>query len=124
MVHVSEDETARLQASNPKGRLLEWCAKSRLPAPNFQRDASPEGYRIRAVMPLEKEIKTEWFIAPKLKIAEQAAAEAILQLMPTEALEPAPATTTPTLPTDRIGPRKRLADATREWFSTNSARPV
>ncbi len=39
---VADVEAARLQAANPKGRLLEWCTQLKNPLPNFQRDASAD----------------------------------------------------------------------------------
>lgn len=94
ILRVTEEEATRLQTINPKGRLLERCAKAKLPAPRFEQDASPEGYRIRAVLSLseQEEIRTPWFVAQKLKTAEQAAAEAALQQLPTE---PTPETPQP-----------------------------
>jgi Cft2 family RNA processing exonuclease/dsRNA-specific ribonuclease len=93
-VRVTEDEAARLQSANPKGRLLEWCAKSKAEPPRFQQSASPDGYCIRAVLSVsnQEEIVTGWYVAPKLKTAEQAAAEAVLQQLPTDPpSEPIPA---------------------------------
>ena len=86
LLRVTDEDATRLQTVNPKGRLLEWCAKAKLPAPRFEQDASPEGYRIRAVLslPEQQEIDTPWFVAQKLKTAEQAAAEAALQQLPAE----------------------------------------
>ncbi len=84
VAHVTDDDAARLQSTNPKGRLLEWCAKRKTSPPRFEQDASPEGYRIRAVLSLDdrEDMATSWHVSPKLKIAEQAAAEAILQKLP------------------------------------------
>jgi dsRNA-specific ribonuclease len=83
-VQVADDYATRLQATNPKGRLLEWCAKYKTSPVRFERDACTEGYRIRAVLSMadQKEIATAWFVAAKLKNAEQAAAEAMLQQLP------------------------------------------
>ena len=85
-VRITDDDATRLQSLNPKGRLLEWCAKRAAPGPRFERDASADGYRIRGVMPChpEREIITSWYVAPQLRTAEQAAAEAILQQLPEE----------------------------------------
>ncbi len=98
VVSVTDEETTRLQSANPKGRLLEWCAKSKLPPPQFERDASPAGYRIRAVLSLDpqEEIRTVWYVAQKLKIAEQAAAEAVLRQLP---VEPKAETSSPAMAT-------------------------
>lgn len=85
-VRITDDDATRLQSSNFKGMLLEWCAKNKVSPPRFQRGASPEGYRIRALLSVhdQEEIVTAWHVAPKLKAAEQAAAEAVLQQLPSE----------------------------------------
>ncbi len=104
VVRVTDDEANRLQSANPKGKLLEWCARSKTPPPHFQRDASADGYRIRAVLAPSRpeEITSRWYVAPKLKTAEHAAAEAVLKQLPGEPeAEPslaAPATQSATEP--------------------------
>lgn len=77
---VSEADSLRLQAANPKGQLLEWCAQRKWPAPRFEQQADRDGYRVRAVLaPLDEEtIVSAWHIAATLRSAEQAAAEAVL----------------------------------------------
>ena len=35
-VRVTDDDATRLQAANPKGRLLEWCAKAQDAAASFR----------------------------------------------------------------------------------------
>ena len=83
LVRVSEEDLARLQASNPKGQLLEWCAKRRRPAPRFEQQAAPDGYRVRAVLSSdgEESIGSAWHVAATLKAAEQAAAAAVLEIL-------------------------------------------
>ena len=103
IVSVTDDEAAHLQSVNPKGRLLEWCAKSKLPDPHFERDASPDGYRIRAVLALteHEHISTAWYVAPKLKVAEQAAAAAVLERLPDEPeTETSPTLAAPSAPVE------------------------
>ncbi len=80
-LHVTDDEALQLQAANPKGRLLEWCARTRTPPPCFEQDVSPAGYRVRAVLTLAPsgQLATDWYSATKLKSAEQAAAQALLR---------------------------------------------
>lgn len=86
VVRVAAADASRLQTTNPKGSLLEWCAKHKAPLPRFERDASTEGYRIRVVVSVrdQEEMATAWYEAAKLKTAEQAAAEAILSRLPSE----------------------------------------
>jgi Cft2 family RNA processing exonuclease/dsRNA-specific ribonuclease len=81
---VTDDDAIRLQQANPKGRLLEWCAKCRVAPPAFERDSAADGYRIRAVITLagQTTLAAGWFVSPKLKIAEQAAAESLLGQLP------------------------------------------
>jgi dsRNA-specific ribonuclease len=83
-VRVTEEEAIRLQSINPKGRLLERCAKSKTLPPRFEQEASAEGYRMRAVLAMDDrdDIVTAWYVAPKLKTAEQAAANSLLQQLP------------------------------------------
>jgi len=86
-MRVTDDDTTRLLSNNPKGKLLEWCARSKISPPRFEQDASPEGYRIRGVLLStddQEEIVTEWYVSPKLRTAEQAAAEALLLQLPNE----------------------------------------
>lgn len=78
---VSDEEVIRFQSGNPKGRLLEWCAQHRIPAPHFHQDASTAGYRVRAFLTLATGtvVSSPWFDAAKLKAAEQAASDQLLQ---------------------------------------------
>jgi len=103
VVRVASADANRLQATNPKGNLLEWCAKHKTSPPRFERDASTEGYRIRVVVSVSdrEEIATAWYEAAKLKTAEQAAAEAILPRLPTEpTLETGPSAVAISKPVD------------------------
>jgi dsRNA-specific ribonuclease len=86
VVQVTPEDSVRLQSCNPKGRLLEWCARHRLTAPHFQQDASPAGYRVRGRLSLGtgEDIVTPWYDAAKPKLGEQAAAEAMLHQLPDE----------------------------------------
>jgi Cft2 family RNA processing exonuclease/dsRNA-specific ribonuclease len=86
VVQVPDADASRLQTANPKGRLLEWCARQKVSPPEFQRAASPDGYRIRAVVLPggQADITTPWYAAAKLKTAEQAAAEAVWERLPAE----------------------------------------
>jgi hypothetical protein len=49
---VSDDDAARLQSTNPKGKLLERCAQLKLSPPQLEQTASPDGYRVRALISL------------------------------------------------------------------------
>jgi dsRNA-specific ribonuclease len=84
VVIVTADQTADLQSENPKGKLIEWCAKIKCEPPHYEQDAYSEGYRVRGTLSLggEDNIVTRWYGATKSKTAEQAAARAILDLVP------------------------------------------
>jgi Cft2 family RNA processing exonuclease/dsRNA-specific ribonuclease len=94
---VTEEDSARLQADNPKGKLLEWCAKHKTSPPDFQQGPSPTGYRVRGLLRLDtgEELHTPWYVAAKLKMAEQATAEAIYRQLPNRSTEQPPSTTAP-----------------------------
>jgi Cft2 family RNA processing exonuclease/dsRNA-specific ribonuclease len=83
VVPVGEEDLSRLQSANPKGRLLEQCAKKRWPAPQFEQHANPQGYQVRAVLDRDDEQRafSAWYLAATLKAAEQAAAEAMLKIL-------------------------------------------
>ncbi len=83
-VHIDEETGQRLQATNPKGRLLEQCAKNRWPMPRFEQQAAPDGYQVRAVLTVDarEPLETSWHVARTRKIAEQAAADAIIRQLP------------------------------------------
>ena len=83
VLQVTEDDVSRLQSENPKGRLLEWCAKEKVALPQFEQEAVPGGFRIRGILSpdAEETIATAWYGAAKLKAGEQAAAEAILEIL-------------------------------------------
>lgn len=82
-VHVGEDDVLRLQTANPKGRLLEWCAQKRWPVPRFEKQADPNGYRVRGLLTADndEDVVSTWYTAASRKAAEQAAAEAILETL-------------------------------------------
>jgi len=117
VVAVTQEDGARLQANNPKGRLLEWCAQHQVPAPHYQQDASTAGYRVRGRLALAggPDLVTPWFDAPKLKLGEQAAAESMLRNLPAvpdaaaaAAVAPTAQPATPT-PTPDAGPNAAMA---------------
>jgi Cft2 family RNA processing exonuclease/dsRNA-specific ribonuclease len=82
-IAVGEEDLSRLQSTNPKGQLLEWCAKKKWPAPQFEQHANPQGYQVRAAINRDNEERTcsAWHLAATLKAAEQAAAEDVLKVL-------------------------------------------
>ena len=103
---VSNDDSIRLQAGNPKGRLLEWCAQHKIPAPHFQQDASTAGYRVRGSLTLGTGtvVTSPWFDASKLKVSEQAASEWLLQTPSDSPADTTPSPTPVTAPAASITP--------------------
>ncbi len=92
---LTQDDAARLQSANPKGKLLEWCTQHQVPPPQFEHEASPSGYRVRGTLsePGQDTFVTQWFEASKLKLSEQAAAESLWQRVgqqPVASASPAP----------------------------------
>ncbi|MGO8748618.1 MAG: putative dsRNA-binding protein [Thermoguttaceae bacterium] len=83
LVSVGEEDLSRLQSANPKGQLLEQCAKKRWPAPQFEQHANPQGYQVRTVLHRDNEERacSAWYLAATLKAAEQAAAEDMLKIL-------------------------------------------
>ncbi len=83
VVPVSDEDVLRFQTVNPKGQLLERCAKRRGPAPQFEQQANPRGYQVRVVLDLGDGARTcsAWYVAATLKAAEQAAAEEVLKAL-------------------------------------------
>jgi Cft2 family RNA processing exonuclease/dsRNA-specific ribonuclease len=79
-VTVGEEAGAALQRANPKGRLLEWCARERLSAPQFEQRSTTAGSAVRVVVAATDGAThaTRWHEAPSLRVAEQAAADEAL----------------------------------------------
>lgn len=96
VVPLADEDLQRLQSANPKGRLLEWCAKRKCAAPRFEQHANPQGYQVRALLDRDAAppLSSAWHLAPTLKAAEQAAADDILKNLaaePAAAADAAPA---------------------------------
>lgn len=81
---VSAEDAERLRRLNPKGLVFEWCQKRRPPVarPRFEtRKAKGGGVYVRATL-VTLHLSSPWFRAGQAKLAEQAAAEALLPLLP------------------------------------------
>ena len=81
---VSAEDAERLRRENPKGAVFEWCQKRRPPVarPRFEaRKAQGGGVHVRATL-VTLHLSSPWFRASQAKLAEQAAAEALLPLLP------------------------------------------
>ena len=78
-VEFDEVEGAALQTANPKGKLLEHCARQKLGTPEFVQEPSPRGYAVRAV--LLDGSRSRAFVSRKLKLAEHAAARELLDIL-------------------------------------------
>ena len=83
VISVNAEDLSRLQSANPKGQLLEWCVKQKWPPPQFQQQANPQGYQVRAVIDEDNRQQTcsAWYLAATLKAAEQAAADDVLKVL-------------------------------------------
>jgi Cft2 family RNA processing exonuclease/dsRNA-specific ribonuclease len=83
VIPVNEADLPRLQATNPKGQLLEWCVKRKWPPPQFQQQANPQGYQVCAVLARDsgQPLRSAWHLAATLKAAEHAAAEDVLKIL-------------------------------------------
>ena len=83
---VDASDADRLRDANPKGAVFEWCQKRRPPIarPRFEvRKAPGGGVYVRATL-LTLHLASPWFRAARRQTAEQAAAEALLPLLPDE----------------------------------------
>jgi len=81
---VTAEDVARQRKTNPKGQVYEWCQKQRPPVrrPRFETRKVPGGVlwvrgRLDAL-----EVSSPWFATQRRKDGEQAAAEALLGLLP------------------------------------------
>lgn len=87
---VGAGDAERLRSTNPKGQVFEWCQKRKPPVarPRFEtRKAKGGGVHVRATL-VTLHLSSPWFRASQMKLAEQAAAEALLPLLPDEIAEP------------------------------------
>lgn len=85
---VGPDDAERLKRDNPKGQVFEWCQKRKpqIARPRFEtRRVKGGGVHVRASL-LTLGLSSPWFRAPNVTLAEQAAAEALLSLLPEDAV--------------------------------------
>jgi dsRNA-specific ribonuclease len=81
---VDADDVDRLRTLNPKGAVFEWCQKHKVARPRFEeRRARGGGSHVRASL-VTLHLSSPWFRASQRKNAEQAAAEALIPLLPDE----------------------------------------
>ena len=80
---VDEESARKLRTDNPKGKLLEWCMIRKMAAPLFEQRAVPGAYRVRVALggTGESTLLTDWYQAPSRKVAEQAAAAEMVELL-------------------------------------------
>lgn len=78
---VDDAEAERLQRDNPKGRLFEWCAQRKIALPRLEARTVGGVPEVRASI-LTLDLVSPWFRAARRKGAEQAAAAALLPLLP------------------------------------------
>ena len=75
---VDDDLAVALQEVNPKGKLLERCARERRGTPHFEQRPSRSGYAVQAVVDV---LRSHVHVSRQLKLAEQAAAAELLVLL-------------------------------------------
>jgi Cft2 family RNA processing exonuclease/dsRNA-specific ribonuclease len=80
---IDEATAAALRDRNPKGKVLELCARFGLALPRFERDERPAGAAGRAWITLAEhgDRATSWYLAPRLKDTEQAAYQELSDLL-------------------------------------------
>lgn len=80
---VGAEDAERLRRTNPKGQVFEWCQKRRPPVarPRFETRRVQGRVHVRATL-VTLHLSSPWFCASQVKVAEQAAAEALLPLLP------------------------------------------
>lgn len=80
---LEERDASRLRPSNPKGQLYEWCQRQKPPVrrPRFEARPARGATLVRGRMET-LDLTSPWFAAARRKDAEQAAAEALLGLLP------------------------------------------
>ncbi len=88
---VDESAAGRHKRDNPKGALLEVVSARRLDPPAFETAPSPEGTAVRCRLGRgDTSIRSAWFSAPRRKVAEHAAAAALLEDPRLDDLAPPP----------------------------------
>lgn len=81
-IEVQADQYETLRRDNPKGALLEWCAKRHCGTPYFEELPDLAGFRVRVRVQTEQRLLVSpWFRAASLRIGEHAAAAELLLLM-------------------------------------------
>ena len=109
---VVAEDAERLRRENPKGAVFEWCQKRRPPVarPRFEvRKAQGGGVHVRATL-VTLHLSSPWFRASQAKLAEQAAAEALLPLLPDADEGSAPGPLDPRAALNELRQRGAIAD--------------
>jgi len=121
---VDDELAAALQALNPKGKLLEECARKGWAPPRFQQHPSRRGYAVRAVLDAspEQAFRSHVHVSRQLKLAEQAASAEVLLLLsrddPGPSMTPGPPAEAPP-PPRRVDSRMRLNELRQTgWVET------
>lgn len=83
---VDDENAERLQELNPKGQVFEWCQRRKIARPRFEMKQARGAFYVRASL-TTLHLTSPWFSASQRKIAEQAAADALLPLLPDEVSE-------------------------------------
>lgn len=82
-IAVGDEEATQLREANPKGALLEFCARRHLVVPDVEQRAIPGGhiarYRLQVATGGSPGIDTPWFRAATAMTAQQACASSLLE---------------------------------------------
>ncbi|MCZ6874659.1 MAG: MBL fold metallo-hydrolase [bacterium] len=83
-VEVEAQRYDTLRRENPKGVLLEWCAKGRFSTPQFEEKPDLAGFRVRVSVQIGIQTwASQWYSASTLRTAQQSAAADLLGQMHT-----------------------------------------
>lgn len=120
---VAAQDAERVHRTNPKGQLFEWCQKHKIARPRFEaRKAKGGGAHVRASL-VTLHLSSPWFRASQAKIAEQAAAEALLPLLPEEVSPSGPAQLDPRAALHELWQRGLIAEYAFETTTHDDAPP-
>jgi Cft2 family RNA processing exonuclease/dsRNA-specific ribonuclease len=77
---VESHQYETLRRDNPKGALLEWCAKNHCGAPYFEETPDLTGFRVRvSVLIAQRRFMSQWYCAATLRMGQHAAAADLLR---------------------------------------------
>ena len=79
-IEVEAQRYEALRRDNPKGALLEWCAKRHYRTPYFEEKPDLAGFRVRVSAQVgQRTWSSQWYSATTIRMAQHAAAADLLQ---------------------------------------------